>query len=300
MKNATILHLYGPVPDFDAVEMANVWQPPGPQDAETWGFVPSVTDAGQCAFQPVAGAWALRVKHSRRLLPAAVVNAETERRAAKIRAEEGRPVGRKERQSIKDEAIFELLPKAFITHRTLDVLFTGQWLVIGSATPGDVDRVCALLRLLLGSLKATPVQLEAPRNLTAWVLSEAGDPEWGEAPPEPFALGDQCRVVTHTGEARFKAVDAVPTLQDAGAGRAHVDRLSLGLESDIFELAPFGGLVLRKVDNADRAVAYVEEAMGDSESQEDYERASWTFQALWWPATIGRVVEALGGLTDEA
>src|SRR5690554_1319027 len=170
-KIATILQVAGPVPYFNAVELGELWHPPGPRDMERWGFAPAVTDAGQCAVAPVRGAWALRVKHSRRLLPPAVVNAEVQRRVDKIRGEEGRPVGRKERQGIKDDVIFELLPQAFVTHGTIDVLFVGQWLVIGSATAGDVDWVCTLLRNLIGSLQVRPVQVQEPRNLTAWVLS---------------------------------------------------------------------------------------------------------------------------------
>ena len=56
-------------------------------------------------------------KRQEKVLPAAVINEFLNEKVEAIQDAEGRTVGRKERQSLKDDVMMELLPKAFTRSR---------------------------------------------------------------------------------------------------------------------------------------------------------------------------------------
>lgn len=267
MKNATILALEEPL-DFQGADFSqHEWAAPGPHDSERWGFVHAV--AGAFAYEP-PGAVALRFKHSKRALPASVVADEVERRVEEL----GRPTSRKERSRIKDDVVFDLLPQAFVTHSFVDVLVVGRRLVVGSASPGEVDRVCSLLRGLLGSLPASPVIVKYPNRLTRWVAGS-------DSPPD-MEVGDSCTIHSpHGGEARFKNADAGPWL-DAHPGD-QVVRAELSWESGARLELQAAPLVLRKIDYG-------------STAEDGSQEALWTFRALWFAQAGPYLEECLGGV----
>src|SRR3546814_11609676 len=50
-----------------------------------------------------------------KILPSAVVNEATNKKAAEVEAREGRKLGGRARQRLKDDVLQELLPRAFVT-----------------------------------------------------------------------------------------------------------------------------------------------------------------------------------------
>ncbi|MDX3774686.1 recombination-associated protein RdgC [Chromatiaceae bacterium AAb-1] len=98
------------------------------------------------------------VKRQEKVLPAAVINEELEPRIEAMAQEKGRPLSRKEKQSLKEDLVQSLLPRAFsrsqVTHGYYDA--EHQWLVINSSSAGKAEDVLALLRKALGSLPALP------------------------------------------------------------------------------------------------------------------------------------------------
>ncbi|MCP5429304.1 MAG: recombination-associated protein RdgC [Chromatiaceae bacterium] len=71
-----------------------------------------------------------------RILPAAVVREQVEEKAEAIGLAESRPVGRKEKQRIKDEVITDLLPRAFTrsSHQYAYIDQQAGWVVVDSGT----------------------------------------------------------------------------------------------------------------------------------------------------------------------
>ena len=98
------------------------------------------------------------VKRQEKILPAAVINEEMQPRLEAMEQEKGRPLSRKEKQSLKEELQLSLLPRAFsrssLTQGYYDA--DNQWLVINSGSAGKAEDVLALLRKALGSLPALP------------------------------------------------------------------------------------------------------------------------------------------------
>ena len=71
----------------------------------------------------------------RKLLPASVVNQRAKARAEEMEVQQGYPVGRKQMKEIKEAALYELLPRAFVirqkSHAWIDPV--DGWFIIDSA-----------------------------------------------------------------------------------------------------------------------------------------------------------------------
>ncbi|WNO60553.1 recombination-associated protein RdgC [Rheinheimera sp. MMS21-TC3] len=98
------------------------------------------------------------LKRQEKILPAAVINEEMQPKVEAMEQEKGRPLSRKEKQSLKEELQLALLPRAFSRSSLIQGYYdpTNQWLVINSSSASKAEDVLALLRKALGSLPALP------------------------------------------------------------------------------------------------------------------------------------------------
>lgn len=158
-------------------------------DTHSMGWVaPAGRDSAQLVH---AGNGRLMVclRREDRLLPASVVREHVEEKAEAIAHAESRPVGRKEKQQIKDEVIVDLLPRAFTrsSHQYAYIDPEGGWVVVDSGTAKKAEEMLSVLRETLGSLRLKPLAVDrAPASvLTAWLEGE---------PPTGFVLGDECEL----------------------------------------------------------------------------------------------------------
>lgn len=124
-----------------------------------------------------------------RILPASVVRERVEEKAESISAAESRPVGRKEKQRLKDEVLVDLLPRAFTrsTHLYAYIDSAAGWVVVDSATAKKAEDLLSLLRETLGTLRLLPLSVaDAPAAvLTRWLEN---------TPAADFVLGDECEL----------------------------------------------------------------------------------------------------------
>lgn len=166
-------------------------RPLGAMEMSTRGFVsPFGRGESQLAHR-VGQAVLVTLGGEDKILPAAVVNEELANKLDRIREEEGRVPGGRERKRIKDEVLTDLLPRAFTrptrTSAYLDLDLA--WCVIDSASRKAAETVVSMIREAMGSFPAVPANAEgAPRAmLTSWIA--------GEALPEGFSLGDECELI---------------------------------------------------------------------------------------------------------
>jgi len=152
------------------------------QQPVSLGWVPAIPDTESLVH--VSGAFALMcLQRQERLLPTTVVREVLAEKVAQLQQDEDRRVGSKERQTLKDEVIFSLLPRAFVrtTRHYLYVDIQNRLLVVDAASEKRADEVTGTLREALGTLPMTLFQshcLPAP-VLTQWVKdSEAVPAEW--------------------------------------------------------------------------------------------------------------------------
>jgi len=168
----------------------NVFTPCGGQDMSRYGWVPPLVKHGVDFVHAANGHIMICAKRQEKILPAAVVNEFVEQQALELEAKESRQVRRKERQSLKEEAVFSLLPKAF-TKSSLQYAYISPkegLLIINAASSNRAEELMTCLRDTLGSLPVIPVIAKnTPQvTMTQWIES-------GNLPPQ-FALGLECEL----------------------------------------------------------------------------------------------------------
>ena len=165
-------------------------RPCGPLEQSTRGFVSPFGLAHDVLTHAVGEFVLVAIGAEDRMLPAAVVNAELALRLQKIRDEQDRRVGAKERKRMKDEILTDFLPRAFVKpSRMLAYLdLKNGWLVVDTSSRKSAEEALSQLREAVGSFPATPMAPEeSPRTLmTDWVVS-------GQL-PAGFALADDCEL----------------------------------------------------------------------------------------------------------
>ncbi|MDX1392579.1 MAG: recombination-associated protein RdgC [Rheinheimera sp.] len=130
------------------------------------------------------------VKRQEKILPAAVINEEMQPRLEAMEQEKGRPLSRKEKQSVKEELQLSLLPRAFSRSTLTQGYYDPQnnWLVINTGSASKAEDVLALLRKALGSLPALPWLDNHKLNssLQLWLQNQAL--------PQGFTLGSDAEL----------------------------------------------------------------------------------------------------------
>jgi recombination associated protein RdgC len=233
----------------------------GPLEMFTKGFVPPV---GRGDDAPLTHAvkhctW-LTVGGEDKILPAAVINDELQRKVRKIADEEGRKVGGRERKRMKEDLLTELLPRAFVRSSRMSAYVDARhgWLVLDTSSRKSAENALSQVREALGSFPAVPLAPgEGPRVLmTDWLAN-------GNL-PGGLALGDECELrdpATATGaiaRCRRQDLDADEVKEHLRNGKqvfqlglVFDDRLSFVLGED---------LVVRKLKFLD----VVMDELGDS------------------------------------
>ena len=130
------------------------------------------------------------LKRQEKILPAAVINEEMQPKLEAMEQEKGRPLSRKEKQSLKEELQLSLLPRAFSRSTLTQGYYDpeNQWLVINSGSASKAEDVLALLRKALGALPALPWLDNHKLNthLQLWLQNQAL--------PQGFVLGSDAEL----------------------------------------------------------------------------------------------------------
>lgn len=280
--------------DLHALLATRAFRPCGGLDTHAMGWVPP---AGREATELVHagnGRIMLCLRREDRVLPAAVVREQVEARAESIAAAEGRPVGRKERQRLKDEVLADLLPRAFTrsTHLFAYVDPAAGWVVVDSANTKRAEELLSMLRETLGSLRVKPL---AVGNSPATVLTR-----WLEQSPSgAFELGDECELkepVDNGGVMRGRRLDlASPEVRSHLDAGMRVARLAVTWQERIGAIL-CEDLAIRRL----RFLELVTEQAAALESDDPLARfdADFALMGMELAVFIPAVIEAFGGLED--
>lgn len=100
----------------------------------------------------------ISLKRTEKLLPAAVVQEELQPKIDALEAEKCRPLGRKEKQALKEELLMELLPRAFskstVTRAVIDL--KQKLVFVFTTSAARAEDLLAMLRKSIGSLPVVP------------------------------------------------------------------------------------------------------------------------------------------------
>jgi len=167
------------------------FQPCGKQDEFSQGWTSPVNHTAEQLIHASNGFMMLCLKKEEKVIPAAVINEMLQEKVADVEAQESRKLAKKERATLKDELIFELLPRAFSfskkTYAYIDP--KGGWMVVNAATPKKAEDLLSFLRKGLGSLPVVPVNtLESPVTvMTQWLTDK-------HSVPEGVTIEDECEL----------------------------------------------------------------------------------------------------------
>ena len=166
------------------------FRPCGLHEESSFGWT---SPLGKSSHQLVHGANGFLMlcgKKEERVLPAAVVNELVQEKILEKEEQRARKLSKKERTEIKDELIFELLPKAFTFSRNIYAYIDpkGGWLVVDAASAKSAEDLLSLLRKCLGSLPAVPLNtIEKPATtMTHWLLNNQA--------PDDITIEDECEL----------------------------------------------------------------------------------------------------------
>lgn len=182
--------------------------PCGSQDMRRFGWTKPLGKLGSTLTHSANGQILICAHMEEKMLPPQVVKTELAERVESIELEQGRALKKKEKEAIKEELLFSLLPRAFSRHVNTFAWINPEdgYLVVDAPSAKKADDVLALLRKSIGSLPVVPVSLKNPPEITMTGWLNSG------IPPAPFTLEDEAELrsaMEHGGIARFKQQDLV-------------------------------------------------------------------------------------------
>ncbi|PSH27998.1 recombination-associated protein RdgC [Yersinia pseudotuberculosis] len=175
--------------------------PCGSQDMAKTGWVSPMGSHSDALTPTVNGQIVICARKEEKILPSPVIKQELQDKIERLEGEQHRKLKKTEKDSLKDEVLHSLLPRAFsrFNQTFLWIDTVNDLIMVDAASAKRAEDTLALLRKSLGSLPVVPLTLENPieLTLTEWVRSKTL--------PAGFALMD---------EAELKAI-----LEDGGVIR---------------------------------------------------------------------------------
>ncbi|GAB3381381.1 recombination-associated protein RdgC [Spongiibacter taiwanensis] len=237
--------------------VAREFAPCGSQELFSLGWVRPLGQQGSELVHVTNGCVMVCAQRQEKVLPAAVVKEALEEKVQMLREDEDRNPGRKERLEMKEELVFEMLPKAFAKSRKQYAYIdpTNGWLIVDSATHKRAEELMVLLRECLGSLPVIPVVAKntVHHSMTDWLKTHA---------PEGFSLGGECELIDAADESaviRCKNQNlASPEILSHVEGGMFVsklamqwgERLEFVLDDQLtIKRLRFGDLIMEKADD---------------------------------------------------
>jgi len=165
--------------------------PCGKQDEFSMGWTSPVGGSVEQLIHASNGFMMLCLKKEEKVVPAGVVNEMLQEKIAEKEEQEARKLSKKERTALKDELIFELLPRAFsFSKKTFAYIDPkGGWMIVDAASAKKAEDLLSHLRKGLGSLPVVPVNtVDKPVTvMTQWLVDNA-------TTPKDLVIEDECEL----------------------------------------------------------------------------------------------------------
>lgn len=177
--------------DGEALEAAlatRTFEPCSGIRPSSFGWVPAVGSDDAPLVHEVAGYFLLCARREDKVVPPSALAEAVAERVERIEATEGRKLPQRERLSLKDDSLAQLLPRALARSKRVMGYIAPQegLLVIATATAAEAELFVNCLRDSLGSFAVTIPQVKSnPTDLfTHWLNYRKL--------PHDFVLGEQC------------------------------------------------------------------------------------------------------------
>ncbi|MBI6549025.1 recombination-associated protein RdgC [Xenorhabdus lircayensis] len=270
--------------------------PCGSQDMMKTGWVSPMGSHSEALTHASGNQILICTRKEEKMLPSPVIKQEVQAKIARLEGEQHRKLKKTEKDSLKDEVIHTLLPRAFSrfsqTYIWIDTV--NNLIIVDAASAKRAEDNLALLRKTLGSLPVVPLTFTDPieLTLTEWVRS-------GNL-PAGYALMDEAElkaILEGGGVIRCKkqelVSDEIATHIESGK---YVTKLALDWEERIqFMLSDDGSLKRIKFSETLRE-------QNDDIDREDFTQrfdADFILMTGELSALIKNTIDALGGEAEK-
>ncbi|HHR6407013.1 TPA: recombination-associated protein RdgC [Providencia alcalifaciens] len=270
------------------------FSPCGSQDMMKVGWTNPIK-TGEALTHSVGNQILIVAKREEKILPTDVIKKELQAKIDKLETEQGRRLKKTEKDSLKDEVVQDLLPRAFSKESTVSVWIDNdnQRIIVDASSAKRAEDTLALLRKTLGSLPVVPLTMKTPIELTLTDWLRDG------VIPQGFNLTDEAELkamLAEGGIARFKKQDLVSDeiSSHIEAGKL-VTKLSLDW-NDTIQFTLCDDCSLKKIKFSDML-----KAQNDDIDREDIaQRFDADFALFTGEMTrlIDSVIQSLGGEVD--
>ena len=197
--------------DADSLEkmlQSHLFSPCGSQEMSKFGWISPLGKHAEVLVHEAQGQMLLCAKKEEKVLPAAVIKDMLQEKIDEMEPAQGRALKKKEKESLKEEILHTLLPRAFprSSQTFLWINPAENYLVVDAGSAKKADDVLSLLRKCTGSLPVVPFALQNPPEITMTEWLNAG------AAPGGFVLEDEAELrsaLEHGGIIRCKEQDLV-------------------------------------------------------------------------------------------
>ncbi|AOM40202.1 recombination-associated protein RdgC [Xenorhabdus hominickii] len=187
---------------------ALAFTPCASQDMMRVGWVSPMSSHGEALTHAAGNQILICMQREEKILPSSVIKKELWAKIEKLEGEQHRKLKKTEKDSLKDEVIHTLLPRAFSkeSQTYLWIDNDNQRIFVDANSAKRAEDTLALLRKTLGSLPVTPMLFASPIELTLtdWVSKN-------ELPTE-FMLQDEAElkaILEEGGVIRCKHQDLI-------------------------------------------------------------------------------------------
>lgn len=177
-KNAVIYRLTRDVINLETMQEhleSGAFKPCGSQDKISMGWVPPMGSVFDSLIHIANGQALITVQTEEKILPANVIKKHLDAKIEKLEAEQKRKLKKTEKDSLKDEVIHTLLPRAFSRESQVRIWLnpSKSLVVVDAASAKRAEDALALLRKSIGSLPIVPLSIQTPPEITMteWVRS---------------------------------------------------------------------------------------------------------------------------------